>query len=122
MKAKIKNLLTGEIIDVHSTTDSVDSSYGLECWVDKKGNSYGQCQFGAPLGFELVECDTPPADFINPGFVREYFSRLGKKGGAATTPRKKSASAANLDAARKAGKVGGWKKGVTRKKKTEGEN
>ena len=55
MKAKLRNLLTGEIIDVHSTTDSPDSSYGLECWVDEDGNSYGQCQFGVPLGFKLIE-------------------------------------------------------------------
>ena len=58
--------------------------------------------------------------------IKKYLSEIGKKGGkkggAATTARKKSASAANLDAARKAGKVGGWKKGVPRKKKTEGEN
>jgi len=54
MKTKLRNLLTGEIIDVHSTTDSPDSSYGFECWVDDNGNSYGQCQFGAPFGFELV--------------------------------------------------------------------
>ena len=54
--------------------------------------------------------------------VKLAASAMGKKGGSATTPRKKSASAANLDAARKAGKVGGWKKGVPRKKKTEGEN
>jgi len=55
MKAKLKNLLTGEIVDVHSTTDSPDSSYGFECWVDDNLQSYGQCQFGAPLGFELME-------------------------------------------------------------------
>jgi len=55
MKAKLKNIMTDEIIAVHSTTDSPDSSYGLECWVDDEGNSYGQCQFGAPLGFEIVE-------------------------------------------------------------------
>lgn len=54
MKAKLKNLLTGETVDVHSTTDSVDSSYGFECWVDDDNNSYGQCQFGAPFGFELL--------------------------------------------------------------------
>ena len=54
MKAKLKNLLTGEVVDVHSTTDSVDSSYGFECWVDDNGQSYGQCQFGAPFGFERV--------------------------------------------------------------------
>ena len=55
MKAKLRNVMAGEIIDVFSTTDSPDSSYGLECWVDADGNSYGQCQFGAPLGFEMVE-------------------------------------------------------------------
>lgn len=54
MRAKMKNLLTGNIFGVHSTTDSIDSSYGLECWVDDEGNSYGQCQFGAPIGFELL--------------------------------------------------------------------
>lgn len=55
VKAKLKNLMTGEIIDVHSTTDSPDSSYGLECWVDDAGRSYGQCQFGAPFGYVFVE-------------------------------------------------------------------
>jgi len=54
MEAQLRNLLTGEIVDVYSTTDSADSSYGLECWVDDDGQSYGQCQFGAPLGFELL--------------------------------------------------------------------
>lgn len=54
MKARLRNILTNEEIEVHSTTDSPDSSYGLECWVDDQGNSYGQCQFGAPFGFELV--------------------------------------------------------------------
>ena len=55
--AKLRNMLTEEVIDVHATTDSPDSSYGLECWVDDDDNSYGQCQFGAPLGFELIEDD-----------------------------------------------------------------
>lgn len=55
MKAILKNLLSGAYIRVHSTTDSPDSSYGLPCWVDDDGESYGQCQFGAPVGFELVK-------------------------------------------------------------------
>ena len=55
MKAKLRNILTDEIIEVHSTTDLPDSSYGLAGWVDDNGESYGQCQFGAPFGFELVE-------------------------------------------------------------------
>lgn len=54
LKGKLKNLLSGKIINVRATTDSIDSSYGMECWVDKDGNSYGQVQFGAPFGFELV--------------------------------------------------------------------
>ena len=57
MKANLRNILTGDIVSVHSSTDSPDSSYGLECWVDDDGNSYGQCQFGAPFGFEIVEVD-----------------------------------------------------------------
>jgi len=54
MKAKLKPLFEDRIIEVHSTTDSPDSSYGLPCWVDDDGQSYGQCQFGAPFGFEFV--------------------------------------------------------------------
>jgi len=55
MKARIRNILTGEVAKVHSTTNSSDSSYGFECWVgDDNGESYGQCQFGMPFGFELV--------------------------------------------------------------------
>jgi len=57
MKATLQNLITGETVNVHSTTDSPDSSYGLECWVDDAGESYGQCQFGAPFGFALVSTD-----------------------------------------------------------------
>ena len=52
--AYLRSILTGEIIRVHPSTDSPDSSYGFECWVDDGGQSFGQCQFGAPLGFEFV--------------------------------------------------------------------
>ncbi len=55
MKGRLRNLMTGEVIEVHATTDSPDSSYGLLAWVDDAGNSYGQVQFGAPFGFELLE-------------------------------------------------------------------
>lgn len=55
MTAKLRNLLTGKIVNVFATTDSPDSSYGFPCWVDETGESYGQCQFGAPFGFELIE-------------------------------------------------------------------
>ena len=84
MKAKLKNLLTGKVVVVHSTTDSPDSSYGFECWVDAKGNSYGQCQFGAPFGFELLP-------------YSEAAAELGRKGGQSPKP---VTSAAN-------GKLGG---------------
>ncbi len=55
MQAKLRNLITNEIIDVHSTAGSADSSYGQECWVDDDGNFYGQCQFGAPAGFDFIK-------------------------------------------------------------------
>ena len=55
--AILKNIITGDEIPVHATTDSPDSSYGFECWVDDNGNSYGQCQFGAPAGYELIKKD-----------------------------------------------------------------
>lgn len=55
MKARIRNIMTGEVIDVYSTIDSPDSSYGMACWVDENKQSYGQVQFGAPFGFELLE-------------------------------------------------------------------
>ena len=51
--------------------------------------------------------------------IKKYLSEIGKKGGkkggSATTARKKSASAANLNAARAQGKVGGYPKGRPRK-------
>ena len=52
-KVILRNLLTGERIEVHPSTDSPDSSYGLPAWVDEQGQSYGQVQFGAPFGFEI---------------------------------------------------------------------
>lgn len=62
MKAKLRNMITDEIVEVHSTTNSPDSSYGFACWVDDEGNSYGQCQFGAPFGFELMEVTKTTGD------------------------------------------------------------
>ena len=64
MRAKLRNLLTDQVVEVHSTTDSPDSSYGFECWVDDEGNSYGQCQFGAPFGFELAEADQDTLTYL----------------------------------------------------------
>lgn len=78
LHGKLRNLLTDEVVDVHETTDSPDSSYGLSAWVDDAGNSYGQVQFGAPFGFALVGawedeeegqvCDSGIVD----GFLAEY--------------------------------------------------
>lgn len=51
--AKLRNLLTGQVVSVHATTDSPDSSYGIPCWVDNDGNSYGQVPYSPPLGFEI---------------------------------------------------------------------
>lgn len=56
---KLKNELTGEIIDVEMSTETSASSYGIPCWVDKNGNVYGQCwlvkdELIAPLGFTLI--------------------------------------------------------------------
>lgn len=55
MKATLENLLTGDLVKVTSSTDCSASSYGLEYWIDDDGNAYGQCQFGAPLGFRFVD-------------------------------------------------------------------
>ena len=75
MKAILKNLLTGKLVEVTASTDSPDSSYGLYAWVDKDGNSYGQCQFGAPFGFEIVEVsDVDP----NSDVAKQCASWLGR--------------------------------------------
>jgi hypothetical protein len=87
MKAKLRNILTGKVVVVHSSIDSPDSSYGLECWVDNKGNSYGQCQFGAPFGFELL-------------LYSDAAATIGKLGGSST-------SEAKAKAVRENGKKGG---------------
>ena len=57
------------------------------------------------------DCRNNPVDYA--AFAA---SAMGKKGGSATTPRKKSASAANLDAARARG-LGGYPKGRPRNKR-----
>jgi len=52
---KIQNNETGKIITVWPSTDHPDSSYGLPVWVDKQGNSYGQCDLWAvPFGFKKI--------------------------------------------------------------------
>jgi predicted transcriptional regulator len=49
---KIKNMITGKVINVWPSTDHPDSSYGMPQWVDKDGNSYGQCDlWEVPFGY-----------------------------------------------------------------------
>ncbi len=66
VQVKLKNILSGKIVAVHPSTDSPDSSYGLPCWVDDDGESYGQCQFGAPFGFDLVVEEIPAEEEARP--------------------------------------------------------
>ena len=54
-KARLKNLITGETIEIYATTEHPASSYGQPVWVDADGNAYGICDGPAPLGFELIE-------------------------------------------------------------------
>lgn len=55
MKAKIRHIITEEVIEVHTTIEHADSSYKHPVWVDEENNSYGQCHLGAPIGFEIIE-------------------------------------------------------------------
>ena len=53
---KIRNLITKKIVIVWPSTNHPDSSYGMAQWVDKNGNSYGQCDiWPVPFGFEKIE-------------------------------------------------------------------
>ena len=52
---KLQNLFTKDEVFVFPSTESPDSSYGFECWIDEQGNSYGQCQFGIPFGFKKLQ-------------------------------------------------------------------
>lgn len=52
---KIKNLLTGKIIEVFKTTNHSMSSYNQEVWIDKENNCYGQCNLGLPIGYIKVK-------------------------------------------------------------------
>jgi hypothetical protein len=54
MKATLKNLVTGESVSVHSTTDNAASSYGREVWADDAGQAYGEVD-SLILGYEIIE-------------------------------------------------------------------
>jgi len=53
-----------ESVEVVSSTDTPDSSYGLQHWVDKNGNSYGQIDLINPLYhvFDIEETTEEEAD------------------------------------------------------------
>ena len=57
MKAKLTNLLTGDEIIVHSTTEHPDSSYGHPVWVDDNNICYGQVDLRCLLGFSIEYLD-----------------------------------------------------------------
>lgn len=64
MYAKIKNLLTGDIIFAHSTTEHPASSYGKEIWVDDDMNAIGQV--GMPIfGCEILQLSFEVVTTIN---------------------------------------------------------
>jgi hypothetical protein len=52
--AKLKNTVSGEVIEVTATTDNPSSSYGKAVWVDNDGNAYCQVGMEAPL-YEIVK-------------------------------------------------------------------
>ncbi|MGM9687021.1 MAG: hypothetical protein ACI3YI_12500 [Bacteroidaceae bacterium] len=58
MKAILTNKLSGESVDVHSTTEHPDSSYGQPVWVDNEWQAYCQCNLPNPLyEIEIIEGD-----------------------------------------------------------------
>lgn len=56
MKAKLRNMFDDDVVEVHSTTNHPDSSYGEEVWVDDDRNCYGLCEFG-PFGYEIFDIE-----------------------------------------------------------------
>ena len=54
MIGTLKNLLTGELVRVHSTTRHSLSSYGQAVWIDKNNECYGIVGMPIP-GFELIK-------------------------------------------------------------------
>ncbi|HEY9124730.1 MAG TPA: hypothetical protein VIO15_10350 [Bacteroidales bacterium] len=67
-KRKIRNLMTGQVIEVWPSTEHPNSSYGIPVWVDSDNNDYGQV-VGAVLplafGFEFVD-DLPDGYYTQP--------------------------------------------------------
>lgn len=56
MKARLINNITGETIQVVSTTDHPDSSYGKAVWVDENNVAYTQVGMESPFySVEIIE-------------------------------------------------------------------
>lgn len=56
MRAILTNKLSGESVEVHSTTEHPDSSYGQPVWVDNEGQAYCQCNLPNPLyDIQIIE-------------------------------------------------------------------
>lgn len=70
--AKIK-LLNGRVVKVYST-----SSYGLQCWTDYRGRSYGQIGFNNPtqIVFEVKEVVTFDSALNDAGLPISQFCEL----------------------------------------------
>ena len=54
MKAIIRNKITNKTVEVKSTTEHPDSSYGIPVWVDDENNAYFQVGLENPF-YEVVE-------------------------------------------------------------------
>jgi len=54
MEAIIRNRITGKTVKVKSTTEHLDSSYGLPVWIDDENNAYFQVGLDNPF-YEVVE-------------------------------------------------------------------
>jgi len=55
MKAKLKNVLSGEIFDVESKVEHPASSYGFAVLVDNDGYAVAQENMPLPFWLEFVE-------------------------------------------------------------------
>jgi DNA-binding XRE family transcriptional regulator len=74
MRAKLRNILTGQVVDVRSTTEHPDSSYGKPVWVDADGTAYFQVDTPNPL-YEVSDVEV--SDRYDIGLYLRYL-RLGK--------------------------------------------
>jgi hypothetical protein len=90
----VVRLLDGRDVRVYSTTNHADSSYGLQVWVDRDGNGYGQIGYRNPLYLvhAIEEIDGDEAAIFD-GYAsrREACAR----GGRSTSEAKRAAVRAN---------------------------